>query len=58
MLKHPVLIRAKAKTFESIKRIMKMMSKENVKHTGRQLGKLSHSSPALIFSYIIQQIQV
>ena len=34
------------------------MSKENVKPTGRQLGKLSHSSPGLLFTYILSQIQV
>jgi len=58
LTEHPILIRGKAKTFEAIKRIMKQMSKENVKHTGRQLGKLSHSSPGLIFAYVLSQIQV
>jgi Transcription- and export-related complex subunit len=31
---------------------------DNVKHTGRQLGKLSHSSPGVIFTYMLSQIQV
>jgi len=58
MATQPILIRTKGNTFDNIKRIMKKMSKENVKHTGRQLGKLSHSSPGLIFSYVLSQIQV
>ena len=29
-----------------------------MKPTGRQLGKLSHSSPGLLFTYILSQIQV
>merc|ERR1719319_180826 len=41
----PLLIRAKGTAMESVKRIIKKMAKENVKHTGRQLGKLSHSTP-------------
>ena len=42
----------------SIKKLMQRVSKENVKPTGRQLGKLSHSSPGLLFTYILSQIQV
>merc|ERR1719468_911185 len=54
----PLLIRAKATALESVKRIIKKMAKENVKHTGRQLGKLSHSTPGLIFQYVCSQVQV
>merc|ERR1712142_990850 len=55
---HPVLLRSKATVMKEIKRLMQRVSKENVKPTGRQLGKLSHSSPGLLFTYILSQIQV
>ncbi|CAB4067489.1 THOC2 [Lepeophtheirus salmonis] len=43
---------------KSIKRIMQRLSKENVKPVSRQLGKLTHSSPGLLFDYILSQIQL
>ena len=55
---HPVLLRYKATVLKAIKKLMQRVSKENVKPTGRQLGKLSHSAPGLIFTYILSQIQV
>jgi len=55
---HPVLLKTKAAVQKSIKRIMQRVSKENVKPTGRTLGKLSHATPGLVFSYILSQIQV
>lgn len=33
------------------------LSKENVKPSGRQIGKLSHSNPCFLFDYILSQIQ-
>ena len=55
---HPVLMKSKAAVLKSIKKLMQRVSKENVKPTGRQLGKLSHASPGLLFTYILSQIQV
>ena len=49
---HPPLLRKKASMQKSIKRIMQRISKENVKQTSRQLGKLTHSSPGLLFEYV------
>ena len=49
---HPALLRKKATMQKSVKRIMQRISKENVKPTSRQLGKLTHSSPGLIFEYV------
>jgi THO complex subunit 2 len=37
---------------------MKRVSKDNVKPTGRVLGKLSHSCPGFLFDYILSQIQI
>merc|ERR1719309_497292 len=54
---HPILLKTKANVMKSIKRIMQRVSKENVKPTGRQLGKLTHATPGLVFSYILSQIQ-
>ncbi|XP_077518841.1 THO complex subunit 2-like protein isoform X3 [Amblyomma americanum] len=54
---HPLLIRVKADSLKKIKYIMKRLSKENVKPSGRQIGKLSHSNPCFLFDYILSQIQ-
>uniref|UniRef100_G1RYH8 THO complex subunit 2 n=1 Tax=Nomascus leucogenys TaxID=61853 RepID=G1RYH8_NOMLE len=35
----------------------KRLTKENVKPSGRQIGKLSHSNPTILFDYILSQIQ-
>jgi THO complex subunit 2 len=51
-------LRKKAAMQKSIKRIMQRISKENVKPTSRALGKLTHSSPGLLFDYILSQIQL
>ena len=55
---HPQLQKKKAAMQKSVKRIMQRISKENVKPTSRQLGKLTHSSPGLLFDYILSQIQL
>ncbi len=49
---HPILLKKKAAMQKNIKRIMQRISKENVKPTSRQLGKLTHSSPGLLFDYV------
>ncbi|XP_060572351.1 THO complex subunit 2-like isoform X2 [Ruditapes philippinarum] len=54
---HPSLIKVKADCLEKAKYIMKRLSKENVKQSGRQLGKLSHSNPGVLFEYVIRQIE-
>ncbi|XP_054719951.1 THO complex subunit 2-like [Uloborus diversus] len=54
---HPLLIKVKAEGLKKLKYIMKRLSKENVKPSGRQIGKLSHSNPGYIFDYILSQLQ-
>lgn len=49
---HPVLIRIKATVTDSVKYIMKRLTKDNVKVSGRQLGKLSHANPGVVFEYV------
>ncbi|CAG2179922.1 unnamed protein product, partial [Oppiella nova] len=52
-----LMIKTRAGTLKRIKYIMKRLSKENVKLSGRQIGKLSHSNPSFLFQYILSQIQ-
>uniref|UniRef100_A0A673NRA7 THO complex subunit 2 n=1 Tax=Sinocyclocheilus rhinocerous TaxID=307959 RepID=A0A673NRA7_9TELE len=54
---HPLLVKIKAQTVDRAKYIMKRLTKENVKPSGRQIGKLSHSNPTILFDYILSQIQ-
>ncbi|XP_071847770.1 THO complex subunit 2-like isoform X4 [Apostichopus japonicus] len=54
---HPVLIRFKATVTDNVKYIMKRLTKDNVKVSGRQLGKLSHANPGVVFEYVLNQIQ-
>uniref|UniRef100_A0A2C9JZK7 THO complex subunit 2 n=1 Tax=Biomphalaria glabrata TaxID=6526 RepID=A0A2C9JZK7_BIOGL len=54
---YPILIRTRADCLDRAKYIMKRLSKETVKPSGRQLGKLSHSNPGIVFEYILNQIQ-
>ncbi|KAM8835686.1 THO complex subunit 2 isoform 1-T1 [Synchiropus picturatus] len=54
---HPQLVKIKAHTVERAKYIMRRLTKENVKQSGRQIGKLSHSNPTILFDYMLSQIQ-
>uniref|UniRef100_UPI00358DF603 THO complex subunit 2 isoform X2 n=1 Tax=Myxine glutinosa TaxID=7769 RepID=UPI00358DF603 len=54
---HTQLIRIKVQTIDRAKYIMKRLTKENVKPSGRQIGKLSHCNPTILFDYILSQIQ-
>ncbi|KAK1346388.1 hypothetical protein QTO34_000244 [Cnephaeus nilssonii] len=42
---------------EVLPREKRRLTKENVKPSGRQIGKLSHSNPTILFDYILSQIQ-
>jgi len=55
--RHPELMLARANVIDKTKYIMRRLTKENVKQTGRQMGKLSHSSPTILFDSILSQIQ-
>ncbi|ODM96311.1 THO complex subunit 2 [Orchesella cincta] len=58
LLLHPSLLRKRVDVLKKVKHLMRRISKENVKPMGRQLGKLSHSMPAVIFDYVLSQIQL
>lgn len=44
--------------FRAVQRLLRRLSKQNVKDLGRKLGKLSLSHPFIVSSAILQQIQV
>jgi THO complex subunit 2 len=47
-----LLLKKRALDLKKIKYYMKRLSKENVKPTGRQIGKLSHSNPSFLFDNV------
>lgn len=47
-----LLLKKRAIDLKKIKYYMKRLSKENVKPTGRQIGKLSHSNPSFLFDNV------
>ncbi len=42
----------RANALDKSKYIMKRLTKENVKQMGRQIGKLSHANPGVLFDYV------
>ena len=54
---HPHLILSQAKSVDRTKYILKRLTKDTVKQSGRQLGKISHSNPGSLFDTILVQIQ-
>jgi len=55
---HPPLMRKRVEVQKKAKAIMQRISKENVKPTSRKIGKVTNSSPGLMFDYILSQIQL
>ncbi|XP_028517932.1 THO complex subunit 2 isoform X2 [Exaiptasia diaphana] len=55
--KYMALVRVKAETIKKARYITKRLTKENVKPSGRQIGKISHSNPGVVFEYLLTQIQ-
>lgn len=47
----------KARTERDIKDIMRRVAKNDVRRCGRDLGKLAHSNPTIVFSIMLDQIQ-
>ncbi|CAL8086593.1 unnamed protein product [Calicophoron daubneyi] len=54
----PKIIRKQAEVLVRAKAIMKRLSKGNIKPMGRQLGKLSHSNPGLLFDLVLSTVQL
>uniref|UniRef100_A0ABD2WT94 THO complex subunit 2 n=1 Tax=Trichogramma kaykai TaxID=54128 RepID=A0ABD2WT94_9HYME len=55
---HAALLRKRADAQKKIKNVIKRVSKETIKPVGRSIGKLTHSSPGVLFDYVIIQIQL
>lgn len=49
---HAKLLRRKGDILKKIKFVMKRVTKETIKPMGRQIGKLTHSSPGFLFDYV------
>lgn len=47
----------KARVERSVKSVMRRVSKNDVRQCGRDLGKLAHSNPTIVFSVMLDQIQ-
>ena len=43
---------SKASTFQFLCTFLRRLTKDNVKPSGRQIGKLSHNNPGIIFDYV------
>ena len=55
---HAALLKKRADAQKKIKNVVKRVSKETIKPVGRSIGKLTHSSPGVLFDYVIIQIQL
>ncbi|VDK68981.1 unnamed protein product [Litomosoides sigmodontis] len=56
-IRHPQINICRGSTFGMTRYVLKRLSKETVRMMGRQLGKLCHVHPAVVFDYILDQIQ-
>lgn len=54
----PELLVARATAAKETKKIMRRVSKDNVKQFGRALAKISHKNPVVCFATILDQLQV
>lgn len=50
-------MRAKAIIIENLRQSLKRLTKDNAKQIGRQIGKMAHSNPGIVFDQILSQIQ-
>ena len=51
------VIESEVQTGIEIRYSLKRLSKDNIKETGRQLSKISHSNPLVVFTTILNQIE-
>lgn len=54
--RHPLLAAAKADSASEARKILRRISKDNVKQLGRQLGKASHANPAIVLETVVSQV--
>ena len=58
LVKTPELVLAKAKTNDRAKKVTQRISNDTFKQQGRELGKLSHSNPIVVFERIIATVKM
>lgn len=56
--RHPILNIRRGQVHGRTRYIMKRLSKETVKVIGRQVGKLAHTHPTVVFELILSKIQI
>lgn len=54
---NPVLLRTRGHILLRAKHFMKRLSKDTMKYTGRQIGKLCYCNPIIALQYILVQVQ-
>ncbi|KAI8990007.1 transcription factor/nuclear export subunit protein 2-domain-containing protein [Pilobolus umbonatus] len=47
----------KARVDRAVKSVMRRVSKNDVRRCGRDLGKLAHSNPTIVFNIVLDQVQ-
>lgn len=52
-----LLAAAKAEATGEARKILRRISKDNVKMLGRQLGKATHSNPAAVLETVVSQVK-
>ena len=56
-MEHPHVSKAVSFAKSDLRRLLRRLSKENIKQYGRLLGKLVHSNPTIIFPLLLEQCQ-
>eukprot|EP01035_Chromulina_nebulosa_P018828 gene18828-24607_t len=56
-IKHNLVALSEAKVLVSCKALLKRLAKDNTKLIGRQLGRLTHYAPLVVFEHILNQIE-
>ena len=55
---HPEIKLANMQTIKDCKYILQRITKDNIKKFGRQIGKLGHTNPVILFGEIVSKVQV
>ena len=53
----PAMLLARTTILGDVRKVMRRLTKENVRQYGRLLAKLAHSNPAIVFPVILEQLQ-
>ena len=57
LAEHPSIATAHSHAKSDLRRLLRRLSKENVKQYGRLLGKLAHSNAVIVFPLLLEQCQ-